>query len=131
MTNLEWLKQNLTQETKELCSLCRGVYKTINGKYCDDENDYIKCEDCKLCKLEDFINFLSQEHKETIKLKQWEYDLIYSYKECRFISCSVAFRMKEKGYFKGIKDTSMKIKDILDNCIIVPDDYDFGGKSND
>lgn len=120
MTNLEWLKKNLTQETKESCSFCRGVYKMVNGKSCDDENNYIKCENCKFCKIEDFINFLSQEHKEQIKLKKWEYDLIEHYAVIkRFDGVDMLIVMRSKGHFKGVKDTSMSIQYILNNCEVI------------
>lgn len=131
MNNLEWLKKNLTKEMKECCSLCSGFYKMVNGKSCNDENDYIECENCKFCKLGDTINFLSQEHKEPIKLKQWEFDVCLAVKKytsyetsLRLNNCIILTDLLEKGYFKGVTDTSMIIEDILKNCEIVSDDYE-------
>lgn len=72
------------------------------------------------------IDFLLAEHKEPIKLKQWEYDLIEicykcnAYLETDTLKSYIFFEsLKEKGYFKGITDTSMTIKEILENCEVI------------
>lgn len=76
------------------------------------------CYDCPLNKVGDLIDLLLQEHEEPIKLKKWEYDLIDIY--CNVhnwnnakLKNTTLFEMKDKGYFKGVIDTSMKIGDIL------------------
>lgn len=109
----------------------------------------IKCvynEDCEeiglniVIKLrkKDYENFdkkgfdwLFQEYKEPIKLKQWEYDLIDTCYKCNAYletdtlnNYNFFESLKEKGHFKGIEDTSMTIKYILENSIIVADDYE-------
>ncbi|OUP61704.1 hypothetical protein B5F14_01740 [Faecalitalea cylindroides] len=123
MTNLEWLKKNLSEEEKSNVQMCvvfnEKIYKnTCNGK---------DCYDCPLNKVGDLIDLLLQEHKEPIKLKQWEKDLISLYDkddECYsidygFSSFLTLNGLKEKGYFKGITDTSMTIKEILKNCEVI------------
>lgn len=122
MTNLEWLKKNLSEEEKSNVQMCvvfnEKIYKnTCNGK---------DCYDCPLNKVGDLIDFLLAEHKEPIKLKQWEYDLIEicykcnSYLETDTLKSYIFFEsLKEKGYFKGITDTSMTIKEILKNCEVI------------
>lgn len=125
MTNLEWLKKNLSEEEKSNVQMCvvfnEKIYKnTCNGK---------DCYDCPLNKVGDFIDFLLAEHKEQIKLKQWEKDLISLYDEddeyysidYNFNSFLALIRLKEKGYFKGVTDTSMTIEEILNNCEVVDD----------
>lgn len=117
MTNLEWLKKNLSEEEKESEGLCCTIYKKLNGKSC-----YITpCWDCYFNKYENILNFLLAEHKEPIKLKQWEYDLMCGLGRSKFCNWYYLCYMKEKGYFKGVTDTSMKIEDILKNCEVVDD----------
>ena len=78
----------------------------------------ILCEDCDKRVKE----WLEEEHIETIKLKQWEYDLIETnnWPRCEQFDSFYTYKtMKLKGHFKGITDTSMTIKRILENCEIV------------
>lgn len=116
MTNLEWLKKNLSEEEKsnvQMCVVFNGkIYKnTCNGK---------DCYDCPLNKVGDLIDFLLAEHKEPVKLKQWEYDLMWGLEEgSKFHDWGSLCYMKRKGYFKGITDTSMKIEDILKKCEVI------------
>ena len=117
MTNLEWLKENLTKEEKSKVQMCvvfnEKIYKnTCNGK---------DCYDCPLNKVGDLIDLLLQEHKEPIKLTKFEYDLLMSYinKGYFFKNFSELKEMRNKGYFKGVTDTSMKIQDILKNCEVI------------
>lgn len=129
MTNLEWVKQNLTEkEAETTCCFCKKIYQKTNGKTCS-----LLCNSCKLNTLGSLLDYLSQEHKEPIKLKQWEFDLIKAHNEDRFSfeNFILLKAMKKSGHFKGITDTLMKIGDILDNCEIVHDDYDFGGNENE
>ena len=64
-----------------------------------------------------------QEHKEPIKLKQWEYDTIkYHGKLSKFNDIYFLMAMKNKGYFKdmnSVEKCSMTIKEILDNCEVI------------
>lgn len=120
MNNLEWLKKNLSEEEKSNVQMCvvfnEKIYKnTCNGK---------DCYDCPLNKVGDLIDLLLQEHKEPIKLKQWEHDLMCGLGRSKFHNWYYLCYMKEKGYFKGVTDTSIKIEDILKNCEIVSDDYE-------
>lgn len=116
MTNLEWLKKNLSEEEKSNVQMCvvfnEKIYKnTCNGK---------DCYDCPLNKVGDLIDFLLAEHKEPIKLKQWEYDLIEHYAVIkRFDGVDMLIVMRSKGHFKGVKDTSMSIQYILNNCEVI------------
>lgn len=75
-------------------------------------------EDCDYYK---FADWLLEEHKESIKLKQWEKDLLkVGYcDECGFDNFDELSAMLDLGHFKGITDTSMSIREILDNCEVV------------
>ena len=122
MTNLEWLKENLTKEEKSKVQMCvvfnEKIYKnTCNGK---------DCYDCPLNKVGDLIDLLLQEHKEPIKLKQWEYDLIdtcykcNSYLETDTLNSYNFFKsLKEKGHLRGIDDLKIRIEEILNNCEVI------------
>lgn len=71
--------------------------------------------------IDKFLNWLLQEYKEPIKLTQCEYDLldIYARPSSEFKQHELFLELSTKGHFKGIKDTSMKIKDILASCKVV------------
>ena len=107
----------------------------IIDKYVNrDERKYFDCILCEVRKkiydcrkpcyqcLEESVDWLLEEHKEPIKLKQWEYDLlfIYSYDStAKFEDSSVLSKMKENGHFKSITDTSMALEEIVNNCEVV------------
>ena len=110
MTNLEYHKDELK-------------------RYLKDESDLRYFRYWKTRGYDNFIDWLLEEHKEPIKLKQWEKDLVSLYDEddegysidYNFSSFLLLIRLKEKGYFKGIIDTSMKIEYILKNCEVIDD----------
>jgi hypothetical protein len=116
MTNLEWLKKNLSEEEKSNVQMCVVFNEKIYKNTCNDKD----CYDCPLNKVGDLIDFLLAEHKEPIKLKQWEYDLIEHYAVIkRFDGVDMLIVMRSKGHFKGVKDTSMSIQYILNNCEVI------------
>lgn len=119
MTNLEWLKENLTKEEKSKVQMCVAV----NEKLYKDTCNGINCYDCPINKVGDLIDFLLLEHKEPIKLKKWEHDLIkidFLLSQDNYFKASViCMELKKAGYFKGITDTSMKIEYILKNCEVI------------
>lgn len=121
MTNLEWLKQNFKESLSNWYTPpCRCIYMAENG--CDCNN--VLCKNCEYDTFYKILDYLSQQHKEPIKLKQWEYDLMWGLEDSKFHDWDYLCSMKEKGYFKGVKDTSIKIEDILKNYEIVSDDYE-------
>ena len=72
------------------------------------------------------IDWLAEEHKETIKLTQFEYDSLsvcYETETCLVNKVVKAYwpiiHMMIMGYFRGIKDKGMKVADILKNCEVV------------
>lgn len=113
MTNLEWLQKAgmitincaFNKECEEI-----GLNIVINLR----NKDYESFD-------EKGFGWLLEEHKEPIKLKQWEKDLL----DCTF-NKSLDFKdyrdlleMKHRGYFKGISDTDMKLGEILENCEVI------------
>lgn len=121
MTNLEFYKDEIKEEYKDCHFLGDAIF---NVTYRHGYKVTRKVEG-----INNFIDWLLEEHKELIKLKKWEYDLLSMYHtQSTFNTWNVFYEMKQKGYFKGVKDQSLKIDYILENCEIVPDDYDFGEK---
>lgn len=125
VTNLERHKEIVKQMLeKSNCYLCDYIQNIKEYKDCvgcpfrDSKSDIYECD------YQKFIDWLLEEHKEPIELKRWEYDLMYGLEDSKFHNWDYLCYMKEKGYFKGITDTSMKVEDILDNCIIVSDNYE-------
>ena len=117
MTNLEANKDEIKKLIKKGerfgCAICKA-----KNKYCiqccgDDGNDI-------LCNV---VDWLLEEHKEPIKLKQWEYDTLkYHGKLSKFNHIHFLVAMKNKGYFKdmnSVEKCSMTIKEILDNCEVI------------
>ena len=94
----------------------KTVYLSGYGYY--SENDYIYALQEIMAEIG-----LEEERDKKIRLKQWEKDLIslfdtrYSnnYSFNSFLSLN---GLKRKGYFKGITDTTMKLSEILENCVI-------------
>lgn len=120
MNNLEFYKDGLIDV------LCDGLAIDRKGK--PHKCSLISCEDCIFqttdsCQ-EEVKKWL---YKEPIKLKQWEYDLLNCYNEYfPFYEADCAnFMERKKGHFKGITDRSMTVKEILDNCQIVSDNYEW------
>lgn len=65
------------------------------------------------------------EKDEHIKLSSIEYDLINQYVDIFSLSSfdywDMLNKLKKRGHFKGVKDTSMKLRYILENCEVVDD----------
>lgn len=125
MTNLEYLKKNFNKFKLydedlfcELAFICKTGERCEGFKY---ERCSEGCGGCQFRNIRNAIDYLLQEHKEPIKLKQWEYDLLMSYinKGYYFKNFSELKEMRNKGYFKGVADTSMKIIEILNNCEVI------------
>lgn len=124
MTNLEWFNEIGMIAENEVWT------KTSDLKGQIGVNLVIALRDDDFKKYsEKGFDWLLEEHKEPIKLKQWEKDLVSLYDEddegysidYNFSSFLLLIRLKEKGYFKGVTDTSMKIEDILKNCEVIDD----------
>lgn len=117
MTNLEFYRDEIIDKYVN-----RNERKDFDCILCEVRNKTYDCrKPCYQC-LEESFDWLLEEHKEPIKLKQWEYDLlfIYSYDStAKFEDSSVLSKMKENGHFKSITDTSMALEEIVNNCEVV------------
>ena len=114
MTNLEANKDEIKKLIKKGerfgCAICKAKNKYCT-QCCGDDGDDILCN---------VVDWLLEEYKEPIKLKQWEYDLIEHYSVVkRFDGVDMLIVMRSKGHFKGVKDTSMSIQYILNNCEVI------------
>lgn len=125
MTNLERYKDEFVYMLKKNKIILCSCFEVLNNH--DDCNtcpyDVENCVEEGCCNYRKFIDWLLEEHKEPIKLKQWEYDLIRTNDrphECNVFESFNTYRnMKAIGYFEGITDTSMTLKEILENCEVV------------
>lgn len=115
MTNLEYYKDEINEiiendRRDDVFSSIGNAFDLFSFKHIDN---YPHGPD-------KFIDWLLEEHKEPIKLKQWEYDLIEHYAVIkRFDGVDILIVMRSKGHFKGVKDTSMSIRYILNNCEVI------------
>lgn len=118
MTNLEYYKDEIKKRIKNDenfgCAICKAKFKNCQQCSGDDGDDI-------LCSV---VDWLSEEYKKPIKLKQWEKDLIEAYQEQlgvdhAFCSNYILEELKERGHFKGVMDTSMNTQIILENCEVI------------
>lgn len=121
MTNLEWVKNNAKDyNLNERNHICQFAHISKYKSHCGIK--YKCCGECELNNnLKKVIDYLLEEHKEPIKLKKWEYDLIkafyYSgYENWMFKELFATSKMKQFGYFKNVKDENIKIDDLFKNC---------------
>lgn len=112
MTNLEWLNEIGMITTNRVAP--NGKLIGVNLVIALRDDDFKKYS-------EKGFDWLLEEHKEPIKLTKFEYDLLMSYinKGYYFKNYNELKEMRNKGYFKGITDTSMKIQYILNNCEVI------------
>lgn len=122
MTNLEYYANENKLKTNRL--FCFNAYICKHGKECSG----FACSSCELCRnMNECVKSMLAEHKEPIKLKQWEKDLLTVFMEFAGIqgnqitlnNALLISPMLRKGHFKGVTDTSMKIYEIIENCEVV------------
>ena len=115
MTNLEYYKDEINEiiendRRADVFSSIGNAFDLFSFKHIDNYPH----------RPDKFIDWLLEEHKEPIKLKQWEYDLLTLLnKESIFHTVYNLCKLREKGHYKGVTDTSMKIEDILKNCEVI------------
>lgn len=118
MTNLERYKDEFVYMLNDVAyqpPVCNYFEKIWTYSDCSCCPFYTKDE--AVCDYQKFVDWLLSEHKEPIKLKQWEKDLLELCSPfAQFGEVYVTNVMKGKGHFKVITDTNMTIKEILDNC---------------
>lgn len=118
MTNLEYYKDEINELIEEyglgqVQKKIRYAFEVFSEKHIDNYPS----------RADKFVDWLLQEHKEPIKLKKWEHDLIkidfLLFKDHYFKASVICMELKKAGYFKGIKDTNMIVEEILNNCTVV------------
>lgn len=117
MTNLEWLNEIGMIVENEVWT---EVFD-LKGKIGVNLVIALRDDDFKKYSEKGF-NWLLEEHKEPIKLTKFEYDLIRtndSSHNTSFRAFNTYINMKSIGYFDGITNTSMTLKEILENCEVV------------
>lgn len=124
MTNLEYYADGLKKYIYDYSERCGGHLKSdevANGvRIFINMHPEIWEGDIN---AEEAIDWFLSEHVTPIRLKQWEKDLleISDYQETRFDFYTGLSKMKKRGYFEGITNTNMGIKEILENCEVVDD----------
>ena len=114
MTNLEYYKDEIKEEFLKHHYLGDVVYRVASNNgykiYRNSEDDI------------NLIDWLLEEHKEPIKLKKWEKDLLKCYQETKddgeFEDHYILKEMQYKGYFQNV-DYNLTIEEILDNCEVI------------
>lgn len=121
MTNIEFYKNELkdlikkVEESKDY--ICK-VHDVVDGieKFFDLHPEAFRSQRESSGVV---IDWLLEEHKEPFKLTQWEKDLLETYDpKYIFYNHFSLDKMKIRGYFKGVTNTSMTIQEILENCEI-------------
>lgn len=123
MTNLEYYKDELKRYIKKnpkFLSLKSDVIGKAFTLFSHERID-IWCND-EWAETEHFIDWLLEEHKEPIKLKKWEYDLLKCYQETKddgeFVDHYTLKEMQYKGHFQDV-DYNLTIEEILNNCEVI------------
>ena len=117
MTNLEYYKDEIYKTQKDLFDKGLCMSDSIGVAICNVYEKQIGLS----AFMPVVLDWLLEEYKEHIKLTKFEYDLLMSYinKGYYFKNYSELKEMRNKGYFEGVTDTSMKIGDILKNCEVI------------
>ena len=114
MTNLEYYKDEIKKEFLKHHYLGDVVYSVASNNgykfYRNSEDDI------------NLIDWLLEEHKEPIKLKKWEYDLLKVYQKFKddgeFSDHYILIELQYKGHFQNV-DYNLTIEEILDNCEVI------------
>ena len=122
MTNLEYYKDEFVYMLNDngyqppLCNYFEKIWAHSDCSCCP-----FCTKDETVCDYQKFVDWLLSERKEPIKLKQWEKDLLESNinRQFYFSGYSDLVEMKNRGYFEGVKDVTMTIREILDNCEVI------------
>ena len=111
MTNLEFYKDKILENINNRYNLDCAVCFVMNAFNTRDDCVNIECDS------EEVINWMLEEHKEPIKLKEWEKDLLKSFGDTartyEFEYFIPLMGMKNMGHFQGVTDTSLTIGEIL------------------
>lgn len=116
MSNLEYVIKSIKKNEPDCRRmLCDVIYEFKNKTPCCG-----KCPECEFSTHINVLEYLAEKHNSTIKVTQFEYDLLNSmkpskssYKYVTMYGFPVFTAMKHKGYFKNI-ESSMKFCDVYE-----------------
>lgn len=118
MTNLEFYKDYIYEIQKDLFDKGLCMSDSIGVAICNVYEKQIGLS----AFMPVVLDWLLEEHKEPIKLKRWEYDLLKCYQETKdneeFGDHYTLKEMQYKGHFQDV-DYNLTIEEILDNCEVV------------
>ena len=124
MTNLEYYADELKEYIYE-CSEEEGFYKfddVANGvrRFIQRHPEIWECD----INAEEVVDWFLAEHIKPIKLTKLEKDILENlfYSCLEFCDYPHLLKLRKIGHFKGVENTKLKIKDILDNYEVVDDD---------
>ena len=121
MTNLEFYKDYIYEIQKDLFDKGLCISDSIGLAICNVYEKQIGLS----AFMPVVLDWLLEEHKEPIKLTQFEYDLLEYYTNVdnswngRILHENYAIRyMCDKGYLKNV-DLNMTFREVLDNCEVI------------
>ena len=120
MTNLEWLK------TRDLITTYEVYKETLDNTEKIGVNVFIKLRDSDYYDyIEKGIKWLLEEHKEKIKITEFEHDVLKAFTKLlnyeegdRIEDFSALQALWNGGWFRNI-DENLSIQEILENCEVV------------
>ena len=112
-TNLKYMIDNYESiKNIDMRLICETIYNIKNGNKCHND-----CEKCEFCEVIDCLKYLQEKHTETIKVSQFEYDLINSFSNATasnatantmlIYSFDIFKNMKQKGYFNNVPNITI------------------------
>lgn len=116
MNNFEYIARNRDINSNDC--ICEIAHECKYGKDCVEKS----CDGCEFNgNVHHCLEVLLAEHKEKIKLKQWEYDMlvirkndgIYGYHPLN--GSKYIKEMQKLGYFKDV-DLNKSAREMLENC---------------
>ena len=126
MTNLEYYKDEFVYMLND------DNYQPLLCNYFEKILIYSDCSCCPFCTKDEtgcdyqkFVDWLLEEHKEKIKLTDFEHDVLKAFTKCptyveddRIDNYIALQDLSSAGWFQNV-DENLSIKEIIDNCEIV------------
>lgn len=125
MINLEYYKKELKKCIYDYSEGYGGYYKSddVAGGIRAFISDHPEIWEGDI-NAEEVIDWFLEEHIKPIKLTKLEKDILENlfYSCLEFCDYPHLLNLRKIGHFKGVENTKLKIKDILENCEVVDDD---------
>ena len=125
MTNLEYYADELKKYIYDYSERRGGYYKNddVAGGIREFIKDHPEIWEDDI-NAEEVIDWFLEEHIKAIKLTKLEKDILENlfYSCLEFCDYPHLLNLRKIGHFKGVENTELKIKDILENCEVIGDD---------